>query len=457
MSLLLRFQNSGALPGGQSSVEMMGGTLTIGRGEENDLVLPDPDRTLSKRHCVLEKRNGDYVILDISTNGTFLNYGSERLDDIPTPLNNGDVILVGTFELVVEISNGATAAPEFNAPLPPMDDVPVSPGPTKDALPNHNPISALDDVGDTGADFLDDLLGGPVDPDPHHSLPASQDGMMLDDPFATPLAPIGLSDGTSAPDHSAASQDYFSAPHSTMPTIPDNWEDSLLTPATQTSPTTNASVDNAPLGAASKPVTQSQPDMPPHVHDAALRAFLDAAGAGHIDIPAAEIEQTMARMGRVMAAMITGMRDILMTRASIKSEMRMDRTMINAGGNNPLKFSVSAEQAIESMIRPSVSGYLDADTATAEALNDIKAHEVATMSGMEAALKDLLMRLGPDQLSARIEASSTLGNLLGGKKARYWEAYEKTYAQIARQTEDDFQSAFGKEFARAYEEQLKKL
>ena len=62
----------------------------------------------------------------------------------------------------------------------------------------------------------------------------------------------------------------------------------------------------------------------------------------------------MARMGQIMAAIITGMRDILMTRAALKSEMRMDRTMINAGGNNPLKFSVSAEQAIEAMIRPSV-------------------------------------------------------------------------------------------------------
>ena len=146
-----------------------------------------------------------------------------------------------------------------------------------------------------------------------------------------------------------------------------------------------------------------------------------------------------------------------MTRASIKSELRMNRTMINMGGNNPLKFSISAEQAIEAMIRPSVPGYLDPEAAATEALNDIKAHEVAMMSGMEAALKDLLARLGPEQLSARIEAASTLGSLLSGKKARYWEAYEKMYAQIAKETEDDFQSAFGREFARAYEEQLKKL
>lgn len=165
----------------------------------------------------------------------------------------------------------------------------------------------------------------------------------------------------------------------------------------------------------------------------------------------------MGRLGGVFAAMVTGMREILMTRASIKSEMRMDRTMIGSGGNNPLKFSISPEQAIEAMIRPTVRGYLDADAATAEALNDIRAHEVAMMSGMQAALKDLLRRLGPDQLSTRIESGTSLGNLLGNKKARYWEAYEKMYAQIAKETEDDFQSAFGREFAKAYQAQLQKL
>ena len=79
--------------------------------------------------------------------------------------------------------------------------------------------------------------------------------------------------------------------------------------------------------------------------DAALRAFLNGAGAAHLAIPEAEMTETMARLGRVFAAMTSGMREILMTRAAIKSEMRMDRTMINNGGNNPLKFSISPVKA----------------------------------------------------------------------------------------------------------------
>lgn len=472
--MLLRFQNSGALPGGQSLVEMAGGTLTIGRGEENDLALPDPDRTLSKRHCVLEERNGDYVIVDISTNGTFLNYGSERLGDIPTPLNHGDVIIVGSFEFVVEISaDGAleTTDPELVTPLPPADDVLATPDYQKGDQPHHDPVGSLDDLASTGADFLDDLLGNPA------NLLAPRDPFLSDSPHGPP-------DGPSTSDHSPASQDHFSAPGAGAAVIPDDWDD-LVTPqkalsraapktrgndepfsappapktqrpAMPVTPPFEAPTSEAMPSAAPK-LTSAEPGRTVETTEAAARAFLDAAGAGHLSIPATELEDTMARMGRVLAAMIAGMREILMARASIKSEMRMNRTMINMGQNNPLKFSISAEQAVEAMIRPSVHGYIDAEAATTEALNDIKAHEVAMMSGMEAALKDLLARLGPEQLSARIESSSTLGSLLSGKKARYWEAYEKMYAKIAKETEDDFQSTFGREFARAYEAQSKKL
>ena len=453
MSLMLRLTSSGPLPDGRDRVEMREGALTIGRGEENDLSLPDPDRTLSKRHCVLEERGGDYVLRDLSTNGTFLNYGGERIGEIPAPLSHGDVIQIGSFELVVELA-GAASAPE--APLPPAEDsllLPAQPCEAEDV--SHDPLGGSDD------DFLDALLGAPAEPDAQH--PA-----IPEDPFAAEPMPTGdtppeawPAPGASAPDHSPAAQDHYTAPEVLSGQIPDDWDD-LFAPEPPAAPLQEPEPAPAPQPAplpSPAPTTPAavQPSPATGTPDAALRAFLNGAGAAHLAIPEAEMTETMARLGRVFAAMTSGMREILMTRAAIKSEMRMDRTMINNGGNNPLKFSISPEQAVEAMIRPTVRGYLDAEAATQEALGDIRAHEVAMMAGMEAALKALLARLGPDQLASRIEQGSSLGGLLGGKKARYWEAYEKMYAQIARETEDDFQSTFGREFARAYQDQLRKL
>ena len=107
MPVTLKFQSSGTIPGDARPVPMRGGSLTIGRGPTNDLVLPDPDRMLSKNHCVIEDHNGNVVVVDLSTNGTFLNYSKIPLGRTPTPLNNGDILCVGSYELVVERTDGA--------------------------------------------------------------------------------------------------------------------------------------------------------------------------------------------------------------------------------------------------------------------------------------------------------------------------------------------------------------
>lgn len=513
---------------------MVGGVLTVGRGEENDLTLPDPDRTLSKRHCVLEERGSDYIITDISTNGTFLNFSPERLGDLPTPLNDGDIITLGPYEFVVQITagHGAARVDPFASIADPLADAPISHGQAVDRAHTHDFVGTLDDPGGKdGGDFLDDLLGGsagaapapagdpprpswdraviPEDPlEPTEPLPETEDPFFKDHSAAD-----FDNDGSSSADHAPSRQDFFAAPNAKENVIPDDWDDDdLLAPSSAGStaaPTPGHADDPFAEQVPPKPVPTPKPDpnksdpfaeiAPPEPESpdpspvsplpkapaqpldlivppasvappvappprssppgdtAAVRAFLAAAGAERLDITDEELPEVMARLGGVFQTMVAGIREVLMTRASIKGEFRMNQTMIRSGGNNPLKFSISAEQAVEAMIKPAVTGYQDAKTATDEALRDIRAHEVAAMSGMEAALKDLLGRLDPVKLSERIEVGSGLGNLIKGKKARYWETYTEMYADIAREAEDDFQSVFGREFARAYEEQLKKL
>ena len=158
-----------------------------------------------------------------------------------------------------------------------------------------------------------------------------------------------------------------------------------------------------------------------------------------------------------MRSFIIGLREILMTRTSIKSEFRIEQTMISAGGNNPLKFSTAPEQAIEAMVKPRARGYLDAEAAAEEALRDIKAHEIAMVTGMEAALKGVLAKLDPKLLETQIEKKGGLGGLLRNKKAQYWDIYETHYAEISDQAENEFHDLFSREFARAYKAQMDRL
>lgn len=467
MSVTLSFQSSGTVPGNAGPVRMQGGSLTVGRGQGNDVVLPDPDRALSKSHCVLEDHNGNVVVVDLSTNGTFLNYSKIPLGRVPTPLNNGDVLCIGPYEMVVEI--GADTADLDDLLAAPAAQASVSPGIAEHA---HSPLDLLDDPGE-GVDFLDDLLGS-------QDVPTGPKQLNPVDPIDELLPPLGEEEdaffqdaddgragtGASQQMNSPSAQDSFvpQTPQNNM--IPDDWDDLLAPNPVDENPqaapplVAQPKTEPDPQETAQAPVqrTPAGTELPPAMQNGdAARSFLEAVGAQDVPILDADLPKTMARMGRVMKTLVTGLREILMTRTSIKSEFRIEQTMIGAGANNPLKFSISPEQAVEAMVRPTTKGYLSPETAVEQALDDIKAHEVAMVTGMEAALKGVLTRLDPEVLADKIEVSNAFGSLLKGKKARYWEVYEKMYAEISDQAENDFHDLFSREFARAYKDQLDKL
>jgi FHA domain-containing protein len=87
----------------------------IGRADTNQLVLPDPERTISRVHAKVVFRSGRYAIVDrgsnpISVNGRTLGNGQEA------PLSGGEQIQIGGYLMRVELSGaggGAAAADPF--------------------------------------------------------------------------------------------------------------------------------------------------------------------------------------------------------------------------------------------------------------------------------------------------------------------------------------------------------
>jgi hypothetical protein len=89
-----------------------GGELRIGRGPDNDWIMPDPDKMLSKRHCVVAFRNGAWAIADTSTNGTYLNRDADPLGTGQVRgLEDGDRIRIGAYEIEVRIAEETAFAP----------------------------------------------------------------------------------------------------------------------------------------------------------------------------------------------------------------------------------------------------------------------------------------------------------------------------------------------------------
>ena len=79
-----------------SDFELNSAQLTIGRGRQNDIALPN-DEYASARHARFEPRQDGVWIQDLgSTNGTYLN--GARLER-PRRLTQGDVVRVGDTDL----------------------------------------------------------------------------------------------------------------------------------------------------------------------------------------------------------------------------------------------------------------------------------------------------------------------------------------------------------------------
>src|ERR1700719_2568798 len=117
MALRLRIVSDHATRLGEQSTRVFGvhgGTL--GRSTDNDWILPDPERYLSGKHARVDFRAGTYVLVDTSSNGTYVNGAQVSLGKYHDYLlKDGDYIRLGEYELLVSIDKSNDFPPEESA------------------------------------------------------------------------------------------------------------------------------------------------------------------------------------------------------------------------------------------------------------------------------------------------------------------------------------------------------
>ena len=116
---------------------------TIGRALNNDWILPDPDKFISGRHATIDCQGGIYYIVDISTNGVYINDERKPIGKgNPRRLFNGDHLHMGDFEIRVSIDEGEGL------------EMPADPKPT--VVPDHIEQLVEEDRIRTGVQLLDE-------------------------------------------------------------------------------------------------------------------------------------------------------------------------------------------------------------------------------------------------------------------------------------------------------------
>ena len=472
---------------------------SLGRGPDNAWVLPDPNTEISRCHAAIRFDGKGFVVEDRSTNGTFHNKPDQLIGkNRSAALNDGDLVLLGKYELRVSIespSEGRTTGPEDAEPANSQDSLLDGLEPSADPEPPER-------------DEFDDILEASVGPS-SSSEQSSDDGKLPfgdDEPELKPMdlelddddasdGRQGDTDPVGAELHQSPERDYFQAPNAERnpeEEIPDEW-DAFLTgffepqgpsarapgpsgdelasaepdrEAREASDESNgpAPRPNPPRPKRSTPKREPGPPpaRPPRAVGGKDGAMLERIvrelgieeAAGDID-PDDFAEQ----IGQVVRMVGEGLMQLLASRAEIKNEFRIDQTRISSARNNPLKFSPSIEEAMRRVfVERDTPGFISGSESFEEALNDLRAHQVAILAAVQGAIESVILQFDPKQLEAKLKKLSPLSAsapLI--RQAKCWNLFTSHYDEMASSLRDDAKKVFVREFADAYEHSSREI
>ena len=367
----------------------------IGRSEECDWSIPDSKRVISSRHAQVSYSDGYFYLTDTSSNGIQLkDSGASLRKGEPQRIEHGDVYCLGEVEIRARLlQDPAQFEEQIGRSQPAGSIIP------DDAFLDLDPIAALEQRP-RGYSALDEFAG--LVQEPAEQFERSQ------------YARVDM--------------------------------ESLLLPQL-----VEEAVE-APLASRVEPAPAPPRPTAAEPQSAAFwQQFGEALGVPLDDLDEAARAALAVQAARLLKQSIGGLQQSLRTRSELKNELRLALTTVQSAGNNPLKHSADAGEALSGLLRGNKPGQLSAEQAVGRAYRDLQAHQVALFAASRAATHSLFQQFSPEQLGLRFEQQRK--PLLATAGSR-WRAYQRQYRQL-EQDDDWSQRLFARDFAKTYEEQVR--
>lgn len=467
---------------------------SFGRSENNDWVLPDPQRYVSSNHAVIEKDANGYMLTDVSTNGTYVNSSRRALGkDNKSRLQDGDILRCGEYELQVKLAADNEDMPkaadtaafdsmfdesaqrmqqESNA----LDEMLLSPAERSlDSLAMDDSHSSL--VIPADAELLTPGYTGPEDPMAHldgHGQPADNlSGMGLEPNRAAK---------PSAKDESAQMNSLYTPPAISEPAapqpvapaaqhqavLPEQW-DQQSSPAQPQIP--SQPVLNQPAPAA-QTAPQITPQIPPqatqqaaptaHAHSTGSHSAADGLTIVFtaMGLPAPKVNETVAanmlkELGHMTRATVEGTVGVLKSREAMQKDFGTAPDRLRPVEDNPLRIADSVDDALLKLFNTSRRNYLKPTEAIKEALEDLTDHQSAMLAGVKAAYSAVMPVFEPEGLIKRFERYGYNDQEDGEVAAWYWEMFEHYYDELSQEGATGLGRLFSDIFKHAYDQQIR--
>ena len=390
---------------------------TIGRATDNEWILPDPERYLSGKHARVDFRAGAYVLVDTSSNGTYVNGAQVPLGKYHDyALKDGDYIRLGEYELLVSIDKSNDFPPEEGAIV---------------AYDGQTASSAIkkSTANDLGADLDLSQLLEPSD------LSIADSGNRPRDSYGQPVPRREdkkvEAEGSATPWH--------------MMTRP------LKVEAQKLEAQKFESVSQLSLSRSQTPaVALYEGDF-----DIGLAAFCRGAGIEPRSISTEARGAALQLAGQLLREAVLGLMDLNQGRSEFRNKFRIAAPAAD-GSESPLNFSKGVDEALVRLLTT-----LSTRAGSVEAIRDnfreLKTQNSATLVATRAAFEDFLSRVDPKELEERFERASKRGVFGGQNKAKYWDLYSELFAGLAQRPADGFPHLFTETFTKVFEAKVRAL
>jgi type VI secretion system protein len=432
MSLKLRVISDHHKALGKRSSKLFGVTGgRIGRSQDNDWVLPDPDRYVSTHHCKISFRAGKWVLEDTSTNGVFIN-GSDAPSSMEGPysLLDGDRLRLGEYEIAVSIDDHNDFSADASGQLP-------IPG----RLATAAASSALGE--DLGEELdLTDLLqdpapGGGNEASNWSAAPAEAAQPKTVEPRAARPALTALP----KPNSIESLLDALGVESPRGKGATDDWQ-------MQTRPYDRATMTALTQGAMARRAANNDMEI-----GTGFEAFCRGAGLNPAALPSDAQNTLLALAGQMLREVALGLMETHKTRTDLKNRLRLSTIGTPPLETNPLKTATSVDEAVLKLLDPHATRQLGSVDAIRESFAEHRTHQSALVSAIHAGVDELMKGLEPQDLQARFDRGLKRGALLGAtNKLKYWDLYVDFFQVVNQRNEQGLPALFSEELARTYAE-----
>ena len=387
---------------------------TIGRGTDNEWILPDPERYLSGKHARVDFRAGAYILVDTSSNGTYVNGAQVPLGKYHDyALKDGDYVRLGEYELLVSIDATNDFPPEESAII---------------AYDGQSTSSAVkkSTANDLGADLdLSQLL------EPS-GLSLADSGSRPRDLYGQSLPPL---------EHPSEQAESAGTP----------WH-MMTRPLKVDAPKTSSVIENSPSPnlSRSQSLALYEGDF-----DIGLAAFCRGAGIEPRSVSPEARGAALQLAGQLLREAVLGLMDLNQGRNEFRNKFKIPAPSSD-GPESPLNLSKGVDEALVRLLT-TISTRAGSVEAIRDNFRELKAQNTAALSAMRSAFEEFLGRVDPKELEQRFDRAGKRGVFGGQSKAKYWDLYAELFAGLAQRPADGFPHVFTETFTKAYESRMRAL